>query len=212
MVNIYSQGLIYKIIGGEEIYIGSTTFTKEERFKHHIKDYKQWLNGKPKYVSSFELFGKYGIDNCKIEIIESYSCNSKKELRDREGYHQKSNICVNMIIAGRTQKDWYQDNKEQIIENSAKYYQDNKKEILEYQKEHYEKNKKELLEYQKEYSLKNKEQIIENSAKYYQDNKKEILEKHKQKFDCECGSTLRQGDKSTHFKTLKHLAYLEKNI
>jgi hypothetical protein len=33
---------------------------------------------------------KYGIENCKIELVEAYPCENKEELRKREGYWIKT--------------------------------------------------------------------------------------------------------------------------
>ena len=185
-MNKYENGIIYKIDSNGEIYIGSTIFTKEQRLKEHIKDYKSWLDGKTNYTSSFELFGKYGIENCSIDIIELFPCNSKKELELREGYWQRKEICINIRIAGRTYKDWYQDNKKELQEKNKQYYEKNKEQI----------NTKELREHNKQ---------------YYEKNKEQINEKAKQSINCECGSKYTLSNKYHHFKTLKHLSFV-KNI
>ena len=50
--------------------------------------------------------------------------------------------------------------------------------------------------------------------KYYENNKQKIFEYRKQyyqqTFNCECGSSVRKNDKAEHFRTKKHLKYLEK--
>jgi len=138
MANIYSEGKIYKIIGGNETYIGSTIQTLDERFKRHTTDYGMWLNGKPTFVSSFQLFDKYGIQNCKINILEPFPCETKQQLREREGYWQRQEVCVNMLIAGRTQKQYNEDNKEKIQEKKKQYWEKNKEKLLEQQKIPYE--------------------------------------------------------------------------
>jgi hypothetical protein len=64
-------------------------------------------------------------------------------------------------------------------------------------KEWREDNKEKIKEYMKEYS-----------KQYYANNKEEILAKKKQKYNCECGSNIRYHDKSKHFKTKKHQAFI----
>jgi hypothetical protein len=54
---------------------------------------------------------------------------------------------------------------------------------------------------QKEYRNEHKEQKL----KYRLDNK----EKRSKKFVCECGGKYTHNDKATHFKTIKHLKYLD---
>jgi hypothetical protein len=48
------------------------------------------------------IFDKYGVQNCKIELVENYPCNSKNELMKREGYYIQNNECINKCVAGRT--------------------------------------------------------------------------------------------------------------
>lgn len=65
-------------------------------------------------------------------------------------------------------KKYYQDNKEQLIEEQK-----------EYNKEYRQKNKEQIRKYQKEYYQKNKEQILENQKEYYQENREKRLEYNK---------------------------------
>jgi hypothetical protein len=121
MVN-YGKSKIYKIqkIGGDsEIYIGSTTKDYlSQRMDKHRSNYKCWKRGAKKFITSFKLFDLYGVENCEIILLESVNCNSNDELRAREGFHIKDNICVNKNIAGRS------------IKESYKYYMDNNKEKM----------------------------------------------------------------------------------
>ena len=68
----------------------------------------------------------------------------------REGYYIKNNDCVNKNIAGRTIKEWYEDNKEKLLKQQKQYYVDNK------------------------------EKIQQNSIRYYNDNKEKINKQHRQ--------------------------------
>lgn len=44
---------------------------------------------------------------------------------------------------------------------------------------------------------------------WYEKNRDKILEIQNQRYECECGSNIRLGNKSIHFKSQKHLRYLE---
>jgi hypothetical protein len=125
MVN-YNNGKIYKIeaLNGEEgdIYIGSTT--KEllsQRMSKHRSDYKCWLKAKSSKITSYILFEKYGVKNCKIVLIENFNAMSSDGLRSREAFYIKSTKCVNKVIPLRTKKEYNKlyciDNKEKINEN-----------------------------------------------------------------------------------------------
>ena len=90
----YQNGKIYQVvdIAYEQCYFGSTIDTLPNRFKGHKTTYQQYLNGnKRKYTSLFDMFDKFGIENCKIELVENYVCSSIAELHKREGYYIKNN-------------------------------------------------------------------------------------------------------------------------
>ena len=190
----YKNGKIYKItdIAYTKMYIGSTCQPLSKRFTNHKKDYKVWKDGKSHKVSSYEIFDEFGIENCKIELIENYECNCKDELLKKEGEHIKNNDCVNKVIPGRTIKEYRIDNKEKIKEHNKEYYIDNKEKIKEHNKEYridnkekikeYQQlNKEKLKEYDKEYQQLNKEKIKEYQKKYYQ-NKKDIIKQKSKEY------------------------------
>ena len=64
----------------------------------------------------FDIFEKYGIENCKFFLVELYPCKSKEELEAREGYYIRNYDCVNKYIHGRTSKQYYNDNKNKLKE------------------------------------------------------------------------------------------------
>lgn len=106
----YNNGKIYKIepisngVEGD-VYIGSTT--KEylsQRLASHKHDYKRWKNGKAGKTFSYEIFDKYGFENCHIVLLELVNVNSKDELLAREGFFMKSMPCVNKKIEGKEKK------------------------------------------------------------------------------------------------------------
>ena len=237
MVN-YQNGKIYCLRSNQtdDIYIGSTAEERlSARMSKHRVDYNRWLNGKTNYVTSYELL-KY--DDCYIELIEKYPCKDKMELERREGEIQREMNCVNKYIAGRTYKEYYQDNRCKISEKSRQYrqdnketiseymkqyqqnnkeklteyykqrYQDNKEKLSEYYKQHYQDNKGKILEYQKQYRQDNKETISEYMKQYQQNNREELSEYYKQKMTCVCGSTVSKRNLSTHKKSKKHIDYM----
>ena len=157
MVN-YNLGKIYKIeaINGEDgdIYIGSTAKQYlSQRMDTHRSSYKQWLNGKHNKTSSYDLFDKYGLENCSIVLIESVNANSNDELKAREAFYIKSLKCINKHIPLQTRKEYYNDNRELISEHKKEYYNNNKERIQEQNKEYYNNNKELILEVMKLYTM-----------------------------------------------------------
>ena len=111
---------IYKIIPlnqdhESDVYIGSTCKPRlSQRMSKHKCDYNRWKDGKYHNVSSFKLFEKYEIWNLNIYLIEEYPCETKDQLRQREGYYIKNIPCVNQRIAGRTKKQYRDEHKEYL--------------------------------------------------------------------------------------------------
>jgi len=154
----YQNGKIYCIrsFQTELIYIGSTTQSLSKRFSLHKNNYRRWTNTNIGYIYAFEILM---YEDCYIELIEDCPCNSKDELRRREGQliREMENV-VNKRIEGRTDIEYYNDNKEQILLHQKEYYEANKDKKKEYyqknkelKKEYYQKNKLRILQYQHEY-------------------------------------------------------------
>ena len=145
MIN-YNNGKIYKIepiVKHEEheIYIGSTTKKLLcQRMATHRNGYKRWLDNKAGKVESYDLFEKYGVDNCGISLIELVNVNTSDELHAREKFYIQSQICLNKQIPFRTKKEYYEANKEHIISKSKSHRENNKEKVSETNKKYYETN------------------------------------------------------------------------
>ena len=210
----YQNGKIYTIRSHEtdEVYIGSTTETLAQRMAKHRASMKRWKEGKHNYTTSFKIL-EY--PTCYIELLEEYPCNSKMELEKKEGEYIRSMECVNKCVAGRTQKEYCQVNKDKIKEYQKEYRHDNKDELKEQKKQYYQDNKEYLDEKNKEYYENNKDEIKEYNKKYRTLNKDNIaLNKNIKssiKKNCVCGSTFRQYAKKRHERSIKHTEYIKNN-
>ena len=235
MIN-YNNGKIYKIepiVEHEEheIYIGSTTKDKLcQRMATHRRDYKLWKENKCGRCMSYELFNRYGLDNCQIILVELVNANSKDELLSRESHYIKNLKCINKQLSIQTDeerneylKNYKTINKDIISERCKKYREEHQDQIKKYRADH----KKELSEKKKEWYIKNKEKVLDHVKEYRDSNIDAILErrrelytlnkdKFKDKYDaksnkylCSCGSEIRTGEKTRHEKTLKHQDYLK---
>ena len=133
----YSKSKIYRIESinemNSEVYIGSTTKQYlSQRLSKHKANYRQWKKGAPheRHLTSYDIFEKYGVDNCQIVLIENYPCTTVEELRRREGYFIKHIKCVNKKVAGNTSQEVdrnkYIKYKERILEERKAYYLKNK--------------------------------------------------------------------------------------
>ena len=84
MVN-YQKGKIYKLVCNQtgKTYVGSTTQRLTDRLYAHKSHYIMFNKGTRCYVASFEVL-KGGDYN--IILVESFPCNSKEELFQRERF------------------------------------------------------------------------------------------------------------------------------
>lgn len=201
----YKNGKIYKIVDNAytKMYIGSTTQPLSKRFYCHKNNYFLWKNGKHNKTTVYNIFDEFGINNCKIELIINYPCNSKDELEKKEGEYIKNNECVNKCIPRRTKKEYYEDNKDKLKEYYLKRYSSKKKDILEYHKRYYYNNINLISKKLKIYSdsHKNEKAIYD---KLYRKKKKDIIYK---KNICVCGGSYSLNSYSSHIKTKLHLSY-----
>ena len=62
-----------------------------------------------------------------------------------------------------------------------------------------------IKEYKKEYRESNKDKILKIKKEYYNNNKDKINET----YECKCGGKYTHQHKSCHFKTMKHIQFVE---
>jgi hypothetical protein len=128
----YKRGKIYTIrckYDDELIYVGSTINTLAKRMGQH------------RGASIKKATCLYNVvcsdwDNWYIELYENYACNNKEELFKKEGEVIREISTINNKIAGRTPKEYKQDNREKIRERDKQYYQDNKEYFIKKSKEY----------------------------------------------------------------------------
>ena len=141
----YNNGRIYKILNNidDDVYVGSTTEPLCKRMWKHKWDVKNHkFKTRPLYVKMLEN----GFDNFYIELIEHYNCNSKEELRAKEGEWIRKIGTLNVAIAGRTGQEYRKDNAEYFAKKSLKYYYEHHDEQLEMHKARRERKKEYLNE------------------------------------------------------------------
>ena len=172
----YSKACIYKIWSHltDRIYIGSTC-DMTKRWSCHKKNYNTWKkNGNSGLTSSYLLFDSVGVENCEIEWLHDFPCETKKQLNKEEGRVQRQykgllvNKRFNSGLEGTEyRKKYIEEHKEEIAEKKKKYNKEHKAEMNEISKKYYEEHKVE---------------ISERDKKYYEEHKAEISEKAKKKY------------------------------
>ena len=190
----------------------------------HRSDYKKYLDQEIRNISVFCLFDEFGVEHCKLELLETYPCNSKEELFAREGHHQRECECGNKQVSGRNQQQYYEDNKEEILNQKKQYYNKNEEEVKQKRREYVKTHKEKVIAKDKKYREEHKEQIQKQRKEHYNEHKDEISEYQRtyyennetkikkilyEKVVCCCGTITIKGPKARTRKTMKHQQYLK---
>ena len=180
----YANGKIYQIRNTEddEVYVGSTCTTLTKRFSNHKSDSNRM---KKTNCHVYKHMNALGVEKFYIELIEDFPCENKTQLTAREGVFIRDRGTLNMLIAGRTPKEYYQNNKVIIAKKSKVKYDEQIKDA------EYRDHRNNLQTARREL---NPEKQREINAMYGRHDKCE----------CECGGKFTRHHKSTHEKSKKH--------
>jgi hypothetical protein len=189
----YSNGKIYKVFhvsNSNEIYVGSTA---EKLLSRRMSHHKSQIDLSDKlHCRMRETDWK----DWRIELIESFSCKNKDELRMKEQYW------INEIKPFYNSMRAFSTNEE-ILQQTKKYRQENRKKILQQTKKYRQEHKEEIKQISKQYYGKKKDKIKQRVKEYYQ--------KNKDKYMCLCCRNLfcYKKDINKHFKSKKHFKQYE---
>ena len=189
-------GRIYKIVSGQtnECYVGSTFNELKYRFRQHKDDYKKWKDGKATRCASFDLFDKFGLQNCKIILIREYDVVDKQHLKVYEQLWINKLKPINKVnpfwIKILTHKLQYK----KLIENNPNHNQDD------YQKRLARNPNHNQDEYQRK--LRNNPNFNKD---VYEKRRQQQLKNKAEKITCECGKIISRGNISKHIITKSHL-------
>ena len=181
MKNNYS---VYQHVTPDGMYYFGQTNNIKRRWRNNGAGYKG--TALQPYIE------KFGWDNIQhIVLFENQSKENALSIEDSliiSGW-EKGN-CINKRRSGLVSKEegyqqqiskqYYETNKEQILEKQQQYYETNKEQIREYKQEYYETNKEQIREKQQQYYETNKEQIREQKQQYYEQNKEQRREYQRQ--------------------------------
>ena len=125
-------GRIYKIYrpcDEKTVYIGSTTQKLNLRFNEHVSSYKRFLNGKYRYITSFDILKH---EDAEIQLLKEVKVDSLEELHILENeyinkYKKKNFNVLNKRKAFETESEKEESQKEAV----KKYRNKNKEQIRE---------------------------------------------------------------------------------
>ena len=191
----YQEGKIYKIYNtiNDDIYVGSTSLKLCER----MRDHRRATNSiKKKDRPLYQAFREHGIEYFFIELIEKCPCNDKDKLRKKEGEYIRSlKPSMNIQIPGRTDHEYYIDNKDKFLQDCKDRYVKNRSYILERDKKYRDNNKDKIKQYRED----NKDKLSENNKLY-----------KNEKLTCECGCVMNRSSMLRHQRSKKHNELINK--
>ena len=134
---------------------------------------------------------QYGWDN--IQHIVLFENQSKEDALWIENFlietAREDGVCINKNRSGLVSKEegydqqkfkqYYEQNKDKILEKQKQYYEQNKDKIKKYR----EQNKDKKSDYNREYYEQNKDKLIDYKREYYEQNKDKSKEYYKQHRD-----------------------------
>lgn len=162
----YQDGKIYTIrckTDNTLIYVGSTTMTLPRRIAEHR--FASVSNNSRKLYQSVN--GDW--DNWYIELYEVFPCENKQELNKREGQIIREIGTLNYEIAGRTYKEWREDNPDKVKLTAQKYHENHREERLEASRQYNINNNEARKEYKKKYREEHKAEISAKRIEYYKE-------------------------------------------
>ena len=178
----YSKGLIYKLCCNDanikDIYVGSTTNFIRRKCSHKTACTNPNNKCYNYHVYKF-IRDNGGWCNWSMVLVREYNATNKMKLARKERkYIDKLKATLNRQIPTRTNSEYYQANKDLIIDQTKQYYNNNR------------------------------EQIRQKAKEYYKDNEEKIKQYKSKKVVCDCGCEISQRNTNRHKKSQKHKDFM----
>ena len=131
MAKSYNKAKIYIIRNtvDDDTYVGSTVARLSKRMSKHREDMRQETRKSRLYEKMREL----GSDKFCIELLEECPVDNIEQLRKKEGEYIRQQGTLNMSIAGRSKKEWIEENIDERKEFLTNYYRNNPEKFKQYQ-------------------------------------------------------------------------------
>jgi hypothetical protein len=189
-------GKIYKLVGSGLTYYGSTKAPLGTRKSQHNCDYNNFLLGKKGYITAYDIIEKG--NDWDIELVEDNI--EKEQLLTREGFYIKNNECVNKQVAGRTKREYYEDNEEKMKAYKSQWAKDNRERI----KQKYNENKTAINTVRRLHNntAEMKQKKKAEDLKYRTENADKIKAQKRVKIPCPtCNKEINKSNMPRHMKT-----------
>ena len=173
---------IYKLIkkdatNDDMVYIGSTKDI-DDRIRRH-KNSCNNPNGRDYNLKIYKYIrDNGGWDEWTYEIIDEIEVALRDDAKKYEGQYILKYDAINKlndVVAGRSKKEYYEQNKEHLLQKHKEWLEQNKEQLSQKHKEWLEQNKEQLSQYRKERYESNKEQILQKQKEWYERDKEQRL-------------------------------------
>ena len=179
MENNYS---VYQHVTPDNMYYFGATNDIKRRWSNNGAGYKR--TALQPYIE------KFGWDNIKHIVL--FKDQTKENALWIENFlietAREDGVCINKQRSGLVSKEegyyknqskqYYEENKQQILDKKQQYYEENKDK----RKDYLEQNKDKIRKQSRQYYQKNREKKLEQRRQYYQKNRDEILEQRRQRY------------------------------
>lgn len=176
----YQNSCVYKISVIDDFYIGSTADFINRKIKH-TTDMK---------TSNFKLYKaiRNNNNNFLMEKLYDFPCKNNTELRmEEQRCYDELKPTLNSQRPYRSKddikqyrKDYYDDNRDDIIKKNKQYRLENKDKYCEYDRQYRIDNADKLKTQRKIWEQNNNEEMKQYKKDYYVNNKDDISQKQKQ--------------------------------
>lgn len=201
-------GYVYKLcctdVNVTEIYVGSTKSLRNRKAAHRCA-----CNSPDNHNYNMQVYqyirAHGGFKNWVMSTLDTMQYNEKHELRARERHWiEQLKATLNTQVPTRTKTEYYQANKEVILQQCQQYKLEHKEEVLAAAREYGRTHREEHKEYLKVYNQQNSEYIAQRRKEYYETNRESLLAQQAQRIICECGTDIAVGKRARHCKTKMH--------
>lgn len=165
----YETGKIYKLQCSDgKYYFGSTIRPLSSRLASH-----KYASKNTETNTMYNHINTIGWDNVTIILIESFPCETKQQLLQRELWfiseHKNNNLCLNTrnpltdnTPETRQQhkdkcKEYYVQHRDEMLQKRREYQIENREKRTEYNSEYRQQHSDKLKEYYKQYAIDNRE-------------------------------------------------------
>jgi hypothetical protein len=115
--------------------------------------------------------------DARIELLDECSSSETRYARERYYVELYGDLAVNKNIPSRTSKEYYNENREEILKKQNKYNNDNRDKINAGFKKYREANSEKISAKNKKYREANKEKINAKRRENYQKNREALISK-----------------------------------